>query len=252
MGRAPASAAHGKPEKRGRRRSIDWIGLTAAALAFGLGVSLLILAIPRSIASIGVATGPAGLSTLLSGQRIPLSELRESHDALESALRWDRPSRYVANFSVVEFELALAYPDDSPERTTWLKQAEERTVEALKANPADGRSWLRLATIRTARRAAPRDIAVPLIASLDMSPNDHSLWRQRIDLLMYYWGDLTSDELLVMRHQVRTMWDDPRFRIILLDAAMRHRVIGRLVGALTPDWEAIKELEAMQRSMAGP
>jgi hypothetical protein len=252
MGRAPASAAHGKPEKRGRRRSFDWIGSTAAALIFGLGASLLILAVPRSIASIGIATGPSGLSTLLAGQRIPLPELQESHDTLEKALRWDRPSRYVANLSVVEFELALAYPDGSPERTTWLTKAEERTIEALKANPADGRSWLRLATIRNARQAPPRDIVAALMASLDMSPNDHSLWRPRITLLMYYWGDFTDDELAVMRHQVRTMWADPRFRIILLDSAMTYRQINRLVVALASDWEAIRELDAMQRSIAGP
>lgn len=252
MGRSPTSVARGKPEKRGRRRSIDKIGLTAAALAFGLGASLLALAIPRSIAAITIATGPAGLSALLGGQRIPLAELQESHDTLQKALRWDRPARYVANLSAVELELALAYPADSPEHATWLTQAEERTIEALKANPADGRSWLRLATIRSFRQAAPRDVVMSLIASLDMSPNDHSLWRQRIGLLMYYWGDFSPDEIDIMRHQVRTMWDDPRFRIVLLDAAMRYRAIGRLIGALTPDWEAIKELEAMQRAVAGP
>ena len=238
---------------RGRRGSIDKIGFTAAALIFGLGIALLTLAIPRSITAITIATGPPGLSALLlSGQRIPLAELQESHDTLEKALRWDRPSRYVANLSVVELELAMAYPDGSPERTSWLTQAEERTIEALKANPADGRSWLRLATIRSFRQAPSRDVVAPLMASLDMSPNDHSLWRQRIGLLMYYWGEFSPEEVSVMRHQVRTMWDDPRFRIVLLDSAMRYRVIGRLIGALTPDWEAIKELEAMQRSIAGP
>jgi hypothetical protein len=253
MGRSPTSVAQGKPDKPGRRGSIDKIGLTAAALAFGLGVSLLALAVPRSITAITVATGPAGLSALLlSGQRIGLTELQESHDTLQKALRWDRPARYVANLSVVELELALAYPDDSPEHATWLTQAEERTVEALKVNPADGRSWLRLATIRSFRQAPPRDVVMPLMASLDMSPNDHSLWRQRIGLLMYYWGEFSPDEIDMMRHQVRTMWDDPRFRIVLLDAALRYRVIGRLVGALTPDWEAIKELEAMLRAVAAP
>ena len=226
--------------------------MIAAALAFGLGVSLLALAVPRSIAAITVATGPAGLSALLSGQRIPLAELQESHDTLTKALRWDRPTRYVANLSVVELELALAYPNDSPEHATWLTQAEERTIEALEANPADGRSWLRLATIRSFRQAPSRDIVAALITSLDMSPNDHSLWRQRIGLLMYYWGDLKPDEIDIMRHQVQTMWEDPRFRIVLLDAALRYRVIGRLVGALTPNWEAIKELEAMLRAVAGP
>ncbi|MBN9089843.1 MAG: hypothetical protein J0J01_23265 [Reyranella sp.] len=226
--------------------------MTAAALAFGLGVSLLALAVPRSITATTIASGPAGLSALLSGQRIALGELQESRDTLQKALRWDRPARYVANLSVVELELALAYPDDSPQHATWLTQAEERTIEALKANPADGRSWLRLAIIRSFRQAPSRDIVAPLMTSLDMSPNDHSLWRQRIGLLMYYWGDFSPDEVDIMRHQVRTMWDDPRFRIVLLDAAMRYRVIGRLVGALTPDWEAIKELEAMQRAVAGP
>ena len=69
---------------------------------------------------------------------------------------------------------------------------------------------------------------------------------------MYYWGAPPPEELSIMHHQVRTMWEDPRFRIVLLDAALRYRVIGRLVGALTPDWEAIKELEAMLRAVAAP
>src|SRR3954469_13811790 len=252
MGRSPTSVAQGKPEKPGRRGSIDKVGLTAAALAFGLGAALLALAIPRSITAISVATGPSGLFTLLSGQRVPLAELQESHDALEKALRWDRPSRYVANLSVVDFELALAYPEGSPERTTWLTEAEARTIEALKANPAAGRAWLRFASIRNARQASPRDIIMPLIASLDTSPNDRTLWRARIALLMYHWGDFTPDELAIVRHQGRTMWADPRFRIILLDTAITYRQIGHLVAALSGDWEAVKELEAIQRSMAGP
>src|SRR6476469_3218748 len=95
MWRSPAGAPKGKTEKKDRRRSTDWVRLTAAVLFFGLGVSLLALAIPRGVAAITFASQSAS-STLLSGGRPSPADLADSVPVIERALRVTAPARYLS------------------------------------------------------------------------------------------------------------------------------------------------------------
>jgi hypothetical protein len=112
--------------------------------------------------------------------------------------------------------------------------------------------WVRLAVVRQARGAPPRDILEPLITSLDVAPNRRELWPSRMSLLMYYWGLLKPNELPIVRHQIRTMWDVPQFRFFLYDTALKTGRKFNLLDALSGDPEALEELRTFDRNMAYP
>jgi hypothetical protein len=225
--------------------------LTAAVLFFGLGVSLLALAIPRGVAAITFAS-QSGSSSLLRGGRPSPADLADSAAVIERALRWAAPARYLSSLSLVEFELSRAFPPDSPGRLAWSGRAEQHAIAALEANPADGYTWVRLAVMRQARGALPRDALDPLITSLDVAPNRRELWRSRMTLLMYYWGALKPNELPIAQHQIRTMWSVPEFQFFLYDSALTYHRKGELTEALKDEPGALDEIATFDRNMAYP
>jgi hypothetical protein len=225
--------------------------LTAAVLVFGLGAALLALAIPRGVAAITFASQSAS-SRLLSGGRPSPADLADSVTVIERALRWASPARYLSSLSLVEFELAQAFPPDSPGRATWIGRAEQHALAALKANPADGYTWVRLAIMRQARLAPARDILDPLMTSLDVAPNRRELWPSRMALLMYHWGELKPNELPIIRHQIRTMWNVPQFQFLLYDTALKYQRKVGLMEMLGDDPSALEEIRTFDRQMASP
>jgi hypothetical protein len=251
MRRSQAGAPEGKTEKKNRRGSADWVRLTTAVLFFGLGLSLLALAIPRGVAAI-TFLGQSASSELLSGGRPSPAELANAVKVIESALRWSSPNRYLSSLSLVEFQLALTFPAENPERAKWIDRAEQHATAALKASPADGYMWVRLAVMRRARGASQRDILDPLITSLDVAPNRRELWKSRMDLLMYYWDGLKPNEVPIVRRQIRTMWDVPQFRFFLYDTAVTYSSKSVLLDALRGDPEALAEIATFDRNMAYP
>ena len=251
MWRSQAGAPAGKIEKKNRRGPADWVRLTAAVFFFGLGMALLALAIPRGVAAITFASQSAS-NSLLSGGRPSPAELANGVTVIKSALRWAAPTRYQTSLSLVEFQLALTFPPDSPDRTTFFGRAEQHAIAALEASPADGYTWVRLAVMRQARGAPPRDVLDPLVTSLDVAPNRRELWKSRMTLLMYYWGALKLNELPIVRHQMRTMWSAPEFQFFLYDTALKYGRKVNLVETMSGDPEALQEIATFARNMAYP
>jgi hypothetical protein len=228
-------------------------GIVVICAALVLGVSLLVLAVPRTVAawtSLGVRPAMAKLE---AGEPPTVEELTECVEAGEEALRWTRSSVRLGNLGSCEFALARAASTDASERAAWLARAEEHTQQSLIENPADGFAWTRLALMRRQRGAGAREICAALIMSLDMTPNARILWPLRSELLLFYAPFMTSDELVTMRHQFRTMWTySPRHRPGLLEAAHRLNRREILTWALSDDREAMAEIEMMERQSRFP
>jgi len=251
MWRSQAGAPEGKTRKQDRRGSTDWVRLTAAVLFFGLGISLLVLAIPRGVAAITFLRQSAS-DDVIKGKALPAADLADSARIIASALRWASPPRYLFSLGLVEYKLALTFPPGSTDRATWIGQAEQHTISALKASPADGYMWVWLAVMRQARGAPLREVVDPLITSLDVAPNRRELWTSRMNLLMYNWSALKPNELPIVRHQIRTMWSVPQFQFFLYDTALKYGGKLNLLETLRGDPEALQEIATFDRNMAYP
>jgi hypothetical protein len=229
----------------------DWVRSTTAILLFGLGVSLLILAVPRAVASITFAQRSMTSRELMS-RGYPPAELARNINIIEEALKWASPANYRLTLGLFEYQLAMTFPVFSPDNGLWLKRAQQHVISELKMSPADGYGWVMLALIRQIRAASPRDVLDPLVTSLDVAPNRRDLWLSRMTMLMQYWIALKPNELPIVRRQMRTMWDVPQFQFLLYDMALRFARKRELVEALKDEPGALDELATFDRNMAYP
>lgn len=197
--------------------------MVVIALTAALGVALVVLGVPRTIAAWEALAAHSALEKLEIGKVTPSdAELAEAVAGLERSVAWVPASRRFADLAFLEVEQVLRLPVDDPERAALLARAEQHLVSSLLANPADGFAWLRLAIVREQAGMPPRQIAIALAQSLDVAPNVRQLWLPRAMLLLSYWRYLTVDELLAMRAQLRTIWTVGKaMRLPLLDAADR-------------------------------
>lgn len=224
-----------------------------AAVFAALGAALLGLAIPRTIAAwISLGAEPT-MTRLETNRPTNVQQLGTCVAAYDGALRWKSSSVRFANLGTCEFSLALAAPTDTPQRAEWLARAEEHTKTALLLNPAESFAWARLAFIRASRGASARDVVAPLIVSLDTGPNIRALWRSRTRLMLRYAPFMTVDELLTVRHQLKTIWIyGPSERPHLLEMAHTLDRMPQLLWALRDEPEAMTELETMERNTRFP
>lgn len=224
------------------------------AVIVGLvGVTLLALALPRTVAAwCGLAAVPA-IDAIKEGRSPSAAERAAAYDGLRRAIEWTPSGRRFADLGLIELEEAVRLPDDSAIRKTLLDRSEARLLAALAADPADGTAWTNLAQVRHLKGAPPRDVAVALVQSLDVAPNARNLWLLRSELLLNYWRWLTVEELLAVRAQLRSIWNEPgSYRRLLFQAAQRAGRVPMLGWAIGTDSEGQAQFEQMQRDYSAP
>lgn len=216
-------AAEGARSRRRHTRSARRGDVVPIVMVATLGIALLVLGIPRTIAAWESLAASAVLEKLAVGKSTPSdAELAEGVDGLERAIAWAPSGHRLADLAFLEVEQVLRLPPTSPQHAALLASAGQHLVDGLLANPADGFAWLRLAIVRELVGAPPRQIAEALAQSLYMAPNTRQLWLPRATMLLRYWRYLTVEELLTMRAQLRTIWTfDKPMRPSLFIAADR-------------------------------
>ena len=248
----------GQPQRSKRPRpDRPPLGLPRIVAAFStlcLGIALLVLAVPRTVAAwTELAANPA--IDKISYNRTPSrQELFECVAAYERAIQWTRSDLRLTNLASCELALAVAALPDDPERATWFSRAEQHLVQGLIEDPADGFAWTRLAVVRDLRGATGRDVAIALVMAIETAPNIRLLWSSaRSALLMAYVGSFKLDELYMVRHQLRIVWSySPKHRPGLVEAAHRLNRLNVLTWALADDKEAMAEFEMMERQSRFP
>jgi hypothetical protein len=180
------------------------------------------------------------------------AELARNMNIVEDALKWASPAEYRLTLGLFEYKLAMTFPVFGRDNAQWLRRAEQHLISELKTNPADGYGWVMLAVIRQILVEPPRNVVDPLITSLDVAPNRRDLWLSRMTLLMQYWIALKPNELPIVRHQMRTMWEVPQFQFLLYDMALRFSRKEELLEALKDEPDALDEIATFDRNMAYP
>ena len=236
-------------EDRSRRRG-KLVSIVASA---SLGLALLGLAIPRTVAAwASIETQPA-LEKFWAGKAPSDAELAAGVAGLRRALVWVPSPRRLTNLALLELEQARSRKFADPERGVLLASAEQHLVDGLIANPADGIAWFRLAVVRQMRVGTGRAISVALMQSLDMAPDMRLLWLPRIGMFLVYWRTLKDDELAALRSHLRTIWSaDPNIRVPLLQLAQSYGELPVISAALESDAQAKGEFGRMMSLLPKP
>jgi hypothetical protein len=242
MTRSSASQSQKSPPSSNR-----WI---SAAISVLLGISLLGLAIPRTVAAWASIDAQPALEKLHDGKFPTEKELADGIAGLGRAMAWTSSARRLTDLAWLEGTQALLLRPADPKRGALLAQAEQHLVQGLLANPADGFAWLRLANVRKLRGEQGREIAVALMESLDMAPNMRFLWASRAGMLMSYWQYLTEDEVPEARNQLRTIWAaGPEYRLPLVTDGLMAGGLPKIAEALNGDPEAMTQFEQLKASL---
>lgn len=248
----PTSSTIRQASDQKRARSLTravWRGVTPVVSVL-LGGLLIYLSIPRTIAAWTSLEAQTAIDKLQNGKLPSDQELVHGASALQSALAWAPSPRRLTDLALLELEQASRLPVASPARNELLVKAELHLIDGLVANPANGFAWLRLAIVRELRGAPARQVALALAQSLDMAPNMRKLWLPRASLFFVYWRDLTFEELLAMRAQLRTIWTaDPDSRRALMQAAGQAGQLAVLSWALQDSPPSQADVEKIKSSV---
>lgn len=216
-------------------------------LASLLGIALLTLGVPRTIASWEVLAAEAALGKIGAGQSPSDKELADGVVGLERGLAWLPSGRWLSDLGWLEVQQAIRLPDDDPHRQELLNKAEQHLTAGLRIRPADGVAWLRLAFARETGGAPGRQVALALLQSMDVSPFDRGLWIYRGAKLLVYWPVMTLDELLAVRSNLHAMWiADTKGRLGFLKTVQAVGRMPLIDWVLGDDPEAQAQFEALK------
>jgi hypothetical protein len=237
-------------------------GVVAAQVAYGRWVAmavsasvaalLLMLALPRTVAAWAGMEGGDLYLRLAQNKKAADTAFDPAIAGLAYAVTWSPSSQRYAQLADLEDRRYWSLPSTDGRGAQMRRDAEAHAALAVAANPLDGESSLRLAMLRQWRGAPARDIAAPLLQSLDAAPNQRRLWTRRMVLVFSVWSVLSSEEQQVAVGQLRTVWRvAPELRSLMVQAAKAARQEPALDQALASDPGAAGELELVRAEALG-
>lgn len=250
----PASSFKDNRKKPARKRERqECVRIAGACVLLGMG--LLTLSIPRTIAALEAVVAAPVLAKIDKEKPFSKAELRDSIQALERALVWVKSPRYFKDLGTVELVLAQGLPFADSSRADLLAASGRHLLEGLAASPVDGLAWYKLAQIRQLRGDDGRSIANALMQSADMAPNMRPLWVGRTMGLILYRPFLTPDELPTADSQMRVVWraDTDTYRKALFNYLQGNaNALGIIENALETDSDAKANYEKIKSSSSSP
>ena len=233
---------------RARDRSVRQI--FPIVVAAGLGLALLGLGIPRTVAAWAAVEAQPALLKVGTTQEPSDAELTAAVAGLQRAVAWVPSARSLTNLGALEIVQARRRSFTDPRRAELLVAAEQHLSDGLQANPADGFAWFNLAVVGELRGAPGRKVATALVQSLDMAPNIRQLWILRAGKLLAYRPYLKDDEVFALRSHLRTIWSAHEvFRLPLMQAAQRSGQLSMIPLALNGDPEAQAEFARLKTKL---
>lgn len=210
------------PERPGR--------LVPLAAMF-LGIGLVAIALPHTIAGLGVVPAMPVLEGLRKGERVTDAYLRVAVEAGQQALAWSPDAQTWADLGLVRWEQARR---DGLVTDTAIANLEASAVavdRSLAMAPSMGLVWARRAQIELARNGLSPAFEQSLVLSLETAPFDPTVLWPRLDLALLAWPILTDETRTLVVPQIVAAADLDPLRL----AGLAHRRY-----ALAPIREALE------------
>ncbi len=193
------------------RMRILGIGIFACALAL-VPIALVVLAWPRLEDGAALAQITQVVDARLRGHALPKATVEAARTALSQPSENGETLLWRA-----ELDGMLA-----GNNAKGLEAARAETIAALKADPANPRSWMLLCELDTNLKRS--DAGTCLDTAFYVGPFDWYVARRRAVLAAYLWPSLDSDTKDAAARRLRLMWETnitgfPRMRAILWDVA---------------------------------
>jgi len=156
--------------------------MAAASVILLIGLALLWMAVPRTIAYTKLARGDSAMAALARGNDLPLRQVQAAISSRRDALAWTNlPDAWISMGSLY---LALARRDglSQVERLSLLDNSISSFGRGLSAAPSRPFAWLQLAQAHHLKNPTSRAIEPHLRMSILTGPHEPGLIRQRVRL----------------------------------------------------------------------
>jgi hypothetical protein len=226
------------PKKRQQAFVLLWVGCLSAAL--------LLLAVPRLMASLALLPGDNGLEQLRAGRQITLDGVERLLAGRRAALGWVDDAAAHRDIGAVLLVLAGS---DMPRATSsdeLAERARDELLRSLALAPVQAEGWDLLVTTELGLGNVPEAVQA-LRLSYRSDPHPGSLARVRAPKAMLLWDELDAPLRAQVRRELRSLFRrEPRAAV---DAAARVQGLAILREALEGDQVALQRLEKLVKSL---
>jgi len=167
-----------------------------------LGLVLLSLAVPRTIAHMLLLPGNAAFANALNGQLLSTQGYKRAFDSANTALGWVEVPELRKSVGGLLYYQAQSGDVLNLDVPATLEQARKELEQGLAEEPADSLPWAWLSDIRRFQ-GDPGDAAKALRLSILSAPHDANLAPLRADIALSLWALLDPDTRSLAQADVR-------------------------------------------------
>jgi len=179
-----------------------WPETARILIGLGLGIALLWLATPRTMAAFMNLPGDPVLQAMQTDQPVTSDDLRGFIISRENALAWIDAGRTWTDLSLGYLRLAGQTEDDGTGATNYLELSAKALKTGLSKAPANPYAWARMSYLDLRLEGAGVDARNSLIFSLFTGPYERPLAESRVEYALAVWHELTVSQQALVQEQV--------------------------------------------------
>jgi hypothetical protein len=222
--------------------------LVAAGLGGLLGIGLLVLAVPRTIATLATIPSSVVLARLQNQQPVGTGDLETVVRAQRRGLAFVDDGRMATDLGLAELLLAERLADDDPAVPGRLASAIATLRQGLAAAPGNPYAWARLAYAEARLHGwTPLALSSLRLALLTASYEPRLLW-SRLRLSFLAWPYMPPSDQDLVGQQIRLAWQEDPAKLARLSVDLDRTAVVRGVLSRVPSDEA--EFERLLKSLS--
>ena len=214
-----------------------------AVLSALVGMGLLYLALPRTVAAILMMPGDPVLTRIQKQEPVNTGDLETLIASRERVLSWVSSGRIRTDLGLAQLLLARRTEDATRFDRERALEAIGSLREGLALAPASPHGWARLAYAELVTGGPSPAVARALAMSLRTAPFEPRLTRVRVELSLLAWPFLTTPTRGLVGDEIRLAWRQSRSE--LLEIARQSRRDDVVRAALSEDPAALSEFERL-------
>jgi hypothetical protein len=187
---------------RPARRLRIWSEGTRIVAGLALGLALIWLAMPRTMAAFSNLPGDPVLRAMQSGQPVTGDDLHGFIASREHALEWIDAGRAWTDLGLAYINLAKQAGYNTKSGRINIEQGAKAVEAGLSKTPANAYAWARLTFLNLRRNDRDVDARNSLVLSLFTGPYERSLAHTRIQYGLAVWHSLNASQQALVHDQI--------------------------------------------------
>jgi len=185
-------------------------------LGIGLSLVLIVLGVPRVVASLLKGPAIGAVSDAHDGDLLSPGQLETAIRYLRRAADWEASVGLRTDLGFLLLSQAEQIAVDGPKREALLDEAGAVLRDGLARGPVRPHAWLRLAYVEMMQSGPSAEVAAVLGRSLEAGRFVGEISLVRMELLLRNWAHLPFEVRALVGEQIRYVWRRQPGKLIVL------------------------------------